>query len=256
MILHAVYPDGKSMTRLSRGEYWLLNHVVDCWFELAGLADHKFITIDLNKTHHGLSDGELLDTLDGMFRNGWIKAARIEDAMDASYSPCREEIRNALNESDWRMNRETLHFGITPAGGSVWEEFARPNWDRYLQISSFGDDEYRLTSIHKSIIENYVRYAKECIFEVIAGSDIWTQLTPHLIMDWKKVPSVWELSIRVRPTESYYFASKFENEFAALMETTFTKEQLASWIVKKDLVYYRRDMESRRFDYLHFYDWR
>jgi hypothetical protein len=123
--------------RLSRGEYWLLEAVVEHALPLTVIAlpdgppwDRSTIDMSLNKTGHGLSIPALQQTLLRMQRLGWIvfqsyvgndKKIRRLDAASVNH-----EMRHPT------VYEERAYYRLSAKGGDVFEAFARPDWSRYL----------------------------------------------------------------------------------------------------------------------------
>ena len=57
---------------MDRGEYWLLEAVVESWLPLDVLESPE-LEMCLNKTGHGLTHTELVDTLDRLFQDGYLQ---------------------------------------------------------------------------------------------------------------------------------------------------------------------------------------
>jgi hypothetical protein len=126
--------------RFSRGEYWLLETVVQDGRQFLYLPEPG-VGRALNKPGHGLDRRALVDTFQRLFQTGLIGAATLRSGgccgpFERSLS--RPEIETALEET--RDDQEALgpaydetYFGLTAAGGRQWEAFAAPDWGRYIQ---------------------------------------------------------------------------------------------------------------------------
>ena len=120
-------------TRLTRGEYWLLETAVDALIPISFLCAENYskpdgIVAQFNKPGHGLKRNDLVATLTSLFSNGLLEPFREDE-------PCAmsdKEIRSALDEEWLAGNAPNLLYGLTERGGTVWEEFAAPQWDRCI----------------------------------------------------------------------------------------------------------------------------
>lgn len=127
-------------SRFTRGEFWLLETVVERGCPLRYLKEPA-ASQALNKPGHGLDRAALLDTLERLLQMGLIGFSRvgtggISGPFDLRLD--REEIGAALDERP--RARDETYCGLTHDGGRQWEAFAAPNWERYFQ--------------------NYVRYSR------------------------------------------------------------------------------------------------
>lgn len=189
------------MTRLNRGEFWLLANAVEYSIPLPLLALPEWVpggtmdTIDLvlNRQGHGLDFQALANTLAQSRRNGWIEFGRLLPGDSASVSdPDADEIAAFLRERG--RGRETVHYWLTAEGGAAWESFARPRWDRYIvpscEFPEDGSTFERLTTIETSDprwLDKYLRVqAAEQVVE--AGSITLAELRPWQATYWKTLP--------------------------------------------------------------------
>ena len=154
--------------RFTRGEYWLLETVVESLFPVSGLTDSDF-EFSLNKKGHGLTRDALIETLHRLIGSGLIYA---ENKVDAPISTS-EEIERALDEPRWSIgssvDRRTItYYGLTPEGGAQWEAFAAPDWQRYIDASSRLTDDGRgiiweVICVDKAWLEGY--FESKCLYE-------------------------------------------------------------------------------------------
>ena len=144
--------------RFTRGEYWILETVVESLFPVSGLIDSDF-EVSLNKKGHGLTRASLVETLHQLISSGLIYA----ESEVGGFISTHQQIERALNERGWEVdliNGKTImhYYGLTQEGGAQWEAFAAPNWQRYIDASS------RLTDDREGII-----------WEVICADKDWLE---------------------------------------------------------------------------------
>src|SRR5687767_10867198 len=109
--------------RLTRGEYWLLNSVVDSMCPVSFLIS-KNIKELFNNPGHRLDRSRLVETLVSMSEQGWIEGYRIDEGFPLT----ADMIETGFSEVPWERD-DALGYRLTAYGGTVWEAFAVPHWD-------------------------------------------------------------------------------------------------------------------------------
>ena len=182
--------------RLTRGEYWLLDTVVEFRFPVLGLMASNLEEI-LNKKGHGLTRDALIETLHRLISSGLISA---ENEVDAPIST-PQDIERALNEPPWRFDspvdpRTTTHYGLTQEGGAQWEAFAAPDWQKYIDRTSHlpddPDDSERIIRevicADKALLERY--FKSKCFYHakhVSLATVAWDYIAPWDVTYWKQL---------------------------------------------------------------------
>ncbi|QWF18661.1 hypothetical protein [Lysobacter capsici] len=123
--------------RLTRGEYWLLRRSVEHQFALPTLAlpegppwDRTTIQLFFNCEGHGMPFDELARTLCALVARGWIAIERYDDQpVPGDLASIRAEL---LGHNGFELE-QMAYYGLTALGGEMWERFARPEWDRYIE---------------------------------------------------------------------------------------------------------------------------
>lgn len=184
--------------RLSRGEFWLLAAAVEYGIPLPVLALPEWVpggsmdTIDiaLNRQGHGLAFAALVDTLMQSKRNGWIEFGRPFRNESAPISDSdADEIAAFLRERGRGL--ETVHYWLNADGGAVWESFARPQWDRFIEQGTEypedGSPFERMTTIETSDWQWLDKYLRSQTSEQVveAGSITLAELRPWQATYWK-----------------------------------------------------------------------
>ena len=203
--------------RFTRGEYWLLETVVEHEFEVCALIDSNFESF-WNKKGHGLTRASLVETFYQLLSSGLIYA---DSKMGGSIST-KEQIELALEQRvPWDTHhvfispdgdieiapdeskpprtepvdvRKITSYGLTPEGGAQWEAFAAPDWQKYIAGSSRPEDEegeyemWELMCGDKNWLEAYME--SMCFYqqmEVILESVEWDYVTPWQATYWKRL---------------------------------------------------------------------
>lgn len=173
------------MLRLSRGEYWLLESVVEFGFSLSLLVDPE-LDQALNKTAHGLSRDELFETLLRLVHNGWIKLSAYDEPERLNH----HDVRTIL-ERELTLPRDpsqySVGFKLTALGGTTWESFAHPTWKRFVRFDDEEDGYRSYCGVDRKQIESYLRYAEGIEFIRVPGDITWEELSPFDALYWKQM---------------------------------------------------------------------
>lgn len=185
--------------RLTRGEYWLLETVVSAGCPLCFVAVECYPKPEgmesmFNKPGHGLNRSQVVDTLDRLFKEGLIEA-RQNDRLRAL---TKEEIAAELIEIPPPRDRRTLtSYWLTAKGGAVWEEFAAPSWDCFLDTRL--DHETKtgvVTCMTSWLARKYLRYMNVAFFEVEPESVDVKVVASWEATYWKTLPTGYQTSFR------------------------------------------------------------
>lgn len=183
--------------RLTRGEYWLLEVSVDggtplCWFLSEEELDDDgspLIELRFNKPRHGMDRECLIETLTRMFEEGWLRATRNEQEIAMN----RVQVIRALWERTDVLEERTCCW-LTELGGQVWEAFAAPSWEEFIEETILGDEDGEerytgtITSITKWRAEHYLANLHLMGYEVDAKSIRWEEIGEWEATYWKKLP--------------------------------------------------------------------
>lgn len=168
---------------LTRGEYWLLNNVVDSTCPICFLVSNQTEEL-FNNPGHRLSRKRLVETLIGMTERGWIEGYRCEDLASLT----GDEIEKGFLERPTEVGHE-LGYRLTALGGAVWEAFAAPDWDRYLHVwtSSEGAlNEFFCATRWR--LEKYLSLVQFLDVLVQPESIEWDEVVPWEATYWKTLP--------------------------------------------------------------------
>jgi hypothetical protein len=174
--------------RLSRAEYWLLETVVTFTTPLHYLVAENLEQI-LNKPTHGLPAQRLIDVLAGLFDRGWIEADGFED--ETAPRPLdRQEIARALAQPVGGTTEGKWRYQLTAAGGAVWESFAAPDWDRFLDIGiGMPEDGGEFIGASEKRLRRYLALVHHQGYRVVPGSEQWDVVRPWQATYWKELPA-------------------------------------------------------------------
>ena len=191
--------------RFTRGEYFLLEIVVEYEWSISGLIDNE-LELHLNKQGHGLTRASLLESLYRLLSSGLIYAKNEVDGFISTY----EQIECALNEPPGRIApagvRKHTSYGLTQEGGAQWEAFAAPDWEKYVEAGeTFSDeDEYEngiweVICADKEWLERY--FESMCFYhqlEVSLASVEWDYIAPWDATYWKQLDGAYSVRFQAR----------------------------------------------------------
>lgn len=180
----------------TRAEYWILETAVDCYWPLRCLSlPDRSLAEFCNKAGHGLERLALIETLDGLFGRGLVAAQRGEGP-DLQLG--RDEIVGALDEP--RDVAQNTYYGLTMRGGSEWEAFACPNWNRYvLHDLDYEGGSGALTCGDRKWLEVYIERFSDGFRQVCWESLRWEEVGSWEATYWKSLPQGYRVHLRFSP---------------------------------------------------------
>ena len=199
--------------RFTRGEYWLLETVVEHEWDICGLIGDD-LELHLNKKGHGLTRTALVETLHRLLSSGLIYAeSRVNFSDEATdVISTKEQIELALDErKSWSgvpvEERKVTYYGLTQEGGAQWEAFAAPDWQKYIYAGCHSSEgcEYgmwELICADKVWLERY--FESMCFYdpqEVTLESVERDYIAPWQATYWKQLEGAHRIRFR-EPDES------------------------------------------------------
>lgn len=191
--------------RFTRGEYWLLEIVVEREWNISGLISNE-LELHLNKKGHGLTRASLLESLYRLLSSGLIYAKNEVDGFISTY----EQIECALNEPPMRIVpagvEKHTSYGLTPEGGAQWEAFAAPDWEKYVEGGeTFSDEdeyEYGIWEVMCADKDWLESYFKSIYFyypiEMSLASVAWDYIAPWQATYWKQLDGAYRVRFQAR----------------------------------------------------------
>ena len=182
--------------RFTRGEYWILETVVKYQLRVCDLI-YRDLELLLNKREHGLTRKSLIETFHRLLSSGLIYAKNKTTGFISTY----QQIELALDEPKSKdfhpLDLEKITcYGLTQEGGTQWEAFAAPNWQKYIaggwgyQFSDEDEYGWELICADKAWLESYIEalcYHDHDYKEVISESVAWDYVTPWQATYWKQL---------------------------------------------------------------------
>jgi len=220
---------------IDRADFALLNAVSeDEWaaYLLAGDAPTEDI---MNKPSHGLSP----DELSHHFFELW-KAGLIECSAASSDIPIAADLQKARDQfvrtENWPpSDDQCLLYRLSKSGADMWEQFARPDWNKYLVSSNVDGIEWTLTGTNRDLVQRWRDLGSN--FNAgfpfpQPGTEKWELLKPWQAIYWKTLPVGHRLKFVIgwtRPCSSPT-PEEVENVFR------FQNEVWGGWHEKFDVI--------------------
>ena len=120
---------------MNRHERWILEAACTLKQPLRALAADG-LEDWFNRPHHGLDLIGVAKVLRQLLRE---KLVVLSPGRGEALFEDEDEIRRLVEVEHRGPLFKTTYYGLTAAGGAAWEAAARPDWDRYIDIS-FGTD--------------------------------------------------------------------------------------------------------------------
>lgn len=179
--------------RLTRGEYWILNLVIQQSYPISILTVPNPGEV-FNRQGHGLTRNELIDSLECLFEMNWIQPIvpfTADEQQPESFRITRQWIIRVLdNESPRFKFNHGHHYILTAAGASVWESFAQPECYKFLNpgwVGSVGE-RVEIIGATKCRVAKYFSLLYLRGTSVLPGSVEWDSIKPWECTYWKTLP--------------------------------------------------------------------
>lgn len=182
--------------RLSRGEYWILNLVSEVICPINSLFSDNIEEL-FNKAGHGMNHNEVLSVLLSLYEKELISMWQHNNHL-----PCLkvEYVRRYLEKNN--TTQDWVTYQLTEKGGIVWEEFASPDWERYIstQYKPFENDlEIEIGKIecaNRKVLDGYLQSLKFHDLDIVDGSIIYEELKPWEATYWKTLPAGYRIKFK------------------------------------------------------------
>lgn len=182
--------------RLTRGEYWLLESVAE-WQLFVELLNAENLESCLNKSGHGMGVEETIETFWHLYSAGLIFVSRGKGEVVALN---REELAGRVTFPEPRSSGCQVYYGLTAEGGRLWEAFAAPKWECFIDASVGGDERreyHEAGAASKWRLEKYLSLVKQD--QTVDDASIqWETCEPWQATYWKELPSGHRLTFNSR----------------------------------------------------------
>lgn len=172
---------------------WLLDTAVELRVPLHWLAAPNVGEM-LNRRGHGLSPGTMAALVQEMVDQGEL-AIKLEAGMqpDTAALDTKRILSLMTHSSD---AHQACWYGMTPAGGAIWERHAHPDWSRFSTCCLEGESgEAWLEAAGQERAEELVRFLSDLTGATIeiTRADV---LGPWEATYWKTLPRGHRLGLR------------------------------------------------------------
>ena len=190
--------------RFTRGEYWLLETVVEYQLRVCDLI-YRDLELLLNKREHGLTRKSLIETFHRLLSSGLIYAKNETTGFISTY----QQIELALDEPKSKdfhpLDMEKItYYGLTQEGSAQWEAFAAPDWQKYIDVTSRLADNgkniiWEVICADKAWLEEY--FESMCFYDWAEGSLAsveWDYIVPWDATYWKQLDGAHRVQFQER----------------------------------------------------------
>lgn len=189
--------------RLSHIEFWLLDLVQEWGDSINGTANGNYGN---NKKFYPYSISELAEAYERLSAEGWIIGYGVQrNPKDLTLT--REQIRFELMRDDIKQdtpsNSPEIFYRLTSSGGQVWEAFAHPRWDQYIDgyfEACEGDHPALLeaTCLSREYLQAEFELSAADGIESIPESIIWSEVKPWDVFYWKTLSLGYRVQYQIK----------------------------------------------------------
>jgi hypothetical protein len=187
---------------IERGEYWLLDSVVEASLSLSALVVEN-IEETFNREGHGLGISDLINTLYRLFQREYL-IAYYRPSVDMlnlaveEFLPTKEEIRAGL-VGDLSF---IFCYRLTAQGGMLWESLSMPNWNLYISPFCSEEMEEEINCIEagsRQILDDFLAFELAHPFKTVDHESIgFKTIEPWEATYWKTLPTGYQLTYWVQ----------------------------------------------------------
>lgn len=187
---------------MTRGEYWLLETAIESAIPVLCL-DSGNIELFLNKMGHGMDRHLLIRTLSDLLYDGLIQVYTFGHK-DEIYTPSLEQISAALDEKS-QLGVGGMYYQLTKKGAVMWETFAAPEWNLFIDESYGWDEEMQqdnigcLISTNQELLAKYFKHSNLNGYPVKREHSKWDILRPWQATYWKTLPIGYRVRFEYPP---------------------------------------------------------
>jgi hypothetical protein len=182
---------------MQRDEYWLFETAVEYRIPVPCLV-HPELEVLFNKPSHRLNRRQLFTVLRSQFDRGYFIA---HQESRGDFIPTDDELCSSLERVPINRRETSICYGLTAAGGRLWEGCVSPRWDRYI-CEAYADDDGEIRAADKHVVTEYLRTLPHVGIDICPESIAWASLTPWPATYWKTLPLGCRVQFQYRETGS------------------------------------------------------
>lgn len=181
---------------MQRDEYWLFEMAVEYRIPVPCLV-HPELEVLFNKPSHRLNRRQLFTVLRSQFDRGYFIA---HQESRGDFIPANDELWSSLEHVPLNNRETSIYYGLTAAGGRLWEACVSPRWDRYI-CEAYADDVGEILAVDQHLVTEYLRTLPHVGIDICPESMAWASLTPWPATYWKTLPLGCRVHFQYRRTE-------------------------------------------------------
>ncbi len=171
---------------MTKDEFWILDAVKISGDTIEMLSPENCESA-FNKESHLMSIPQIEHTLIKLFDARLIKARYLSESKTELLETLNaHEIKEALS------GNLKIYYFLTEKGGRAWEEYAKPDWDLYIDEFFDSDNStVRITSANEELISEllHIEYCFPSVNScILLETVIWETITSWQATYWKQLP--------------------------------------------------------------------
>ena len=183
---------------ISRGEYWLLETLVDghcCSLYGLGLANGE-IERSFGRIGHSLNTADLIDAVLHLLREGDLIADGGEPD-PIRFAPTRDELEEGLTKD------LGFWYRISQQGAARWEAISKPDWNRLSLQSFYPDGHGEVIAVERDWAERCYSGFNHTPTRPVVGTDVWDEIEFWEATTWKTLPRAHRVQFKYVEIENW-----------------------------------------------------
>jgi hypothetical protein len=198
---------------LRKIDYWFLNLASShpAYLRMIMPDDHPSMSKKcINLRTPRINTKEVIDSLNRLFQEGLLLAIKhslyealyaaswsepsLDELIPLGFIPSADEIqREFIYEEPSPPEEEALSIFLTHQGGKLWELIFQPEWNKYFARGGDGVV-HKLYCVNPDIgrklieMSHLLSYDDESSCHLISGTEMWEEITPWRVNNWKILP--------------------------------------------------------------------
>lgn len=178
-----MHPVVRSTNSMEYNEYWLFETAVETRIPIPCLV-HPELDVLFNKPPHHLNRQQLFKVLRSQIDRGHFIA---HQESRGDFIPSDDELWSSLEHVPIDRRLTSISYGLTSAGGSLWEACVSPKWNRYI-CEAYGDDDGEILAADRNLVSEYLALLPHVGINILPDSIAWDSLAPWPATYWKILP--------------------------------------------------------------------
>ena len=189
--------------KLSRGEYWILELVTEYPHFVNWLFAENLDEV-INKPSHGLERIEIINILKSFVDKKYIFLRNHKSGKNIE-NPTKEFFETS---SIIPWEKHPILYGLTNDGGHLWEQFAMPDWNKYISCyyDSLPEEEKvgSIEGVELDFLHSYMISLDKHEIKVDRDSITTQVIKPWEATYWKTLPECYRMEFRYEHRKTKY----------------------------------------------------